>query len=273
MNHHMVLFICSTVIGLFNVTSTAQEFDIDKEILRLRKELTTVTNQRKTVSEEVAQDKKEHTEYDNRTKKRFATIKVELDSTQNEIKTQHLISDSLASVITSLQGTERQLNLQQENFRNRIISGCDLYLDVLRSFPPLMLKPLKVSLSFLRSELISKNVDNTEGIQRLTQIIRDMEEATGSIQIVQGASPISEIRGSVYQIRIGVLFEAVVNTEGTAYALWKGNDTDGKEIWKNGSDPSTGEKLLQCVNIREGKTLPAFVEIPYSDDENKGVSQ
>ena len=267
------MLLCSAIVSMYGVTIAAEDYDIDKEISRFRKELSSVNAQRKTVRDETVKDQKEYAVYTTRTKKRLETIRSEIDSIQKDILFQKVINDSLTSAIATLRNSGHQTELLQNNFRERLIAGCEKYKTATRKFSPMITKTVNASLSFLKSELVSKNIDNIEGIQRLTVIIKDIEEAAGSIQIVQGASPVSEIRGTTYQIRMGMLFEAVVNTDGTLYALWRGYEPDGKVIWQMGKDPAIAEELLKCVNVREGKTLPAFIELPLTDNGTKGVSQ
>ena len=96
------------------------------------------------------------------------------------------------------------------------------------------------------------------------------EELTGSIQVSQESSPIAEIRGTVYRLRIGAFFEAVVNLKGTECAVWYASDSTG---WKTITDPSVAAEILKAANIREGKTMPAFVNLPLVADAEKGGEQ
>ena len=101
------------------------------------------------------------------------------------------------------------------------------------------------------------------------QVLKDFEALTGSIQIVQGASPVPEIRGTAYRLRIGCLFEAAVDAEGTKYALWDGTDSTGNQQWNVFKDPENASKVLKAVNIREGKALPAFAQVPFTMKRNE----
>ncbi|HEX2959448.1 MAG TPA: DUF3450 family protein [Chitinispirillaceae bacterium] len=249
-------------VGFFSLPFAQGEYDIDKEIGSLRKELTDIASQRKAVKENMRKDEKEYKEYIARTKQRFDALHREIDSVQSAIKAQSSVNDSLLGTINALQTAKRQVDLQQSGFRDKCVAICDGYLKMVKTFPPMVRKSYDASLSFLRSELISKTIENSEGVQRLSQILKDIDESASSIQMVQGVSPIPEIRGTAYCMRLGMLFEAVVNMEGTSYALWKGYTTDGKEVWQAGNDPAIADQLLKWVNIREGKALPEFVQLP-----------
>lgn len=257
--------LCSLAIGICSLTFAQGEYDIDKEIVSLRKELTDIASQRKSVKEEKRKDEKEFAEYIARNKKRFDALHAEIDSVQSAIKAQSAVNDSLLSAIDALQTAKRQVDLEQSGFREKCVAVCEGYLKMVQAFPPIVQKSFDASLSFLRSELVAKNIESSEGVQRLSQIVKDIDEAAASMQLVQGVSPVPEIRGTAYRIRLGMFYEAVVNMEGTAYAIWSGYTPDGKEIWRNGTDPAVAGQLFKWVNVREGKALPEFVQLPLNE--------
>ncbi len=255
---------CTLTIGTCSLTFAQNEYDIDKEIASLRKELIDIAAQRKTVKEDKRRDEKEFAEYIARTKKRFDALRAEIDSVQSAMNAQNVVNDSLIGAIDALQTAKRQVDLQQSGFREKCIAVCDGYLKVVRNFPPMIQKTFDASLSFLRSELIAKSIESSEGVQRLLQILKDIDDAASSMLLAQGASPVPEIRGTAYRIRLGMFYEAVVNMDGSSYAIWTGYTPDGKEVWQNGKDPVIAAQLLKWVNIREGKALPEFVQLPLS---------
>ena len=71
----MKTFICITTIFLTSVVLTAQvktdQDDIEKEIRRLRKELSEIQNERQRNSMDLQNDKKEYDSYRETTAKRF----------------------------------------------------------------------------------------------------------------------------------------------------------------------------------------------------------
>lgn len=258
-----ILF-CTVMATIFSPVHAQGEYDIDKEIISLRKELSTIASQRKTLKEEVLEDEKEFTSYVERTKKRMDMLRSEVDSIKKAIEVQGIVNDSLRAVIDAFQNGKRQADLQQGAFREKCVVVCDEFLKPVRMLPPMLRKPFDASLSLLRSELISKSVENSEALQRLNQILRDIDDATTAVQFVQGVSPVPEIRGTAYRIRIGMLFEAAVNMDGTSYAVWNGYDSAGKELWNIGNDRDLAGQLLKCVNVREARALPDFVQLPVS---------
>lgn len=238
--------------------------DIDKEILRIRKELTEVSSQRLEVKNKSMKDYNEHEDYRKRMRKRITSIENDIDSSKESRLTINLQNDSIAALIRTETTRQHQYELMQEVFRKKLIELCGVYNKETYSVPPLSAQKLRTTLSFLQSELKTKNIDFIEGLQRLTQISKDFSELTSSIQITQSSSPLPEIRGTVYRVRIGCIYEAVVDAQATKYALWSGIDSSGNTIWDVHSDPGEATTILTAANIREGKALPAFAQIPLT---------
>ena len=63
-------------------------------------------------------------------------------------------------------------------------------------------------------------------------------------------------------MRIGGVFEAVVNTKGEKSAIWSGG-INGE--WIPIDDATVSARILKAVQIREGKTLPVLVELPFNE--------
>jgi len=257
-----LLVLISVHCSLISPIKAAESVDLDEEIRRIRKELAQVTSQRQSVKQEAASDSKDHASYRTKFENRLKTASAETDSIFELIRQYRQRNDSLSAVIAGLKSSQKQYDLLQEDFRLRLIAVCDQISRLASTIPPMSSKSISNPAAFLKSELVSRNIDNIDGLQRLMQILNNHEELTGSIQIFQGISPVPEIPGTVYRLRIGCLFEAVVQSTGNRYALWNGMDSTGKEIWLTRSDPEGGSQILNAINIREGKTLPSFARIP-----------
>jgi hypothetical protein len=121
---------------------------------------------------------------------------------------------------------------------------------------------------------MAKNIDNVEGLHRLVQIVGNMEEYNGTIQTGQETSVVPQLRGSALMLRIGSLFEAVVDEDGKTGALWQGNDSLGQPLWQTVAEAQSCAIILKAINMRESKALPAFMALPYSLSlRRKGVTQ
>ena len=67
----------------------------------------------------------------------------------------------------------------------------------------------------------------------------------------------------VYRLRIGTIFEAVVDTEGREMrGFHRAGAATALRAGENLDSPETAMMVLQAVNIREGKALLVFVNLP-----------
>jgi hypothetical protein len=160
--------------------------------------------------------------------------------------------------------------MSQDAMRERLALSCDQIIADLQSAPPMVRQNLVASAALLKNELRNKSTDNVEALNRMQQVLMRAEEVTGSIQVSQESSPITEVRGTVYRLRIGAFFEAVVNLKGEECAVWYGSDSTG---WRAIKNVATATEILKAANIREGKSLPAFVKIPLVAEMEKGGKQ
>lgn len=239
---------------------------IDDEIARLRKELVQAQVDAERIGQEMDKDKKDFDAYRTRTAQRMAQTQSQLDTLKSETIVQSRANDALAAQISGVQAQHREIELSQDEFRQKLIAFCNNVQPAVRKLTPLIMAPTLSALSLLISDLSSKSIDITEGCSRLVQILVKLDDASSGIQISQETSPAPDIRGMVYRLRIGTFFEAVVDAKGEKSALFAGWGYDGAPHWKNLDSPAIAAAILHAVNIREGKSLPAFVNLPMPDD-------
>ncbi|MBN1980873.1 MAG: DUF3450 family protein [Chitinivibrionales bacterium] len=260
-------YVCYSVLIVLSLTGAwqlaAQEIDFEKEASSLRKEISRVESQRSQVRQDRAKDQKEFADYLTRLKRTTNSYVAETDSVRMLIQASLTTKDSVAVESKTLEQLKREYELRQESFRNRLMAECDSLFLVAQRFPPLVSGSLAASIQFLKGELAAKGIYNNEGMNRLAQVTNDMEEFTSTIQILQESSPVPDIRGTVYRIRIGCVFEGVVDEKGTKAALWNGYDSDKKPLWTMIASQSECDRLFKAIQIREGKSLPDFVELPF----------
>ena len=215
-------------------------------------------------------DLAEFKEYTKRTAGRLAAVKDETTTINQQITVEQRRNDSLAALINYANAQVKQVDMCQDAMREKLAVSCDQIIANLQSVPPMVRQNLIASAALLKNELRNKSIDNVEALNRMQQIMIRAEEVTGSIQVSQESSPITEIRGTVYRLRIGAFFEAVVNLKGEECAVWYGSGSPG---WKTIKDPAIASELLKAANIREGKSLPAFVKLPLVAEAEKGGKQ
>ncbi len=262
----VVLFTQAVVNPVFGQAPAMQDVElIKKEIKRIRKELLQVQNERLRVKESVKADRADFDEYRTKALSKMRDMRSESDTLKMELDAQKLKRDSLTGAYMAIKSKEKQFDLQQDNFRSIVLENTErLLAEAEKLSPSIREKPVS-ALKLLKNELSTRSVDNIEAVTRLFQVARDIDNAGSNIQIVQGTSPIEEIRGTTYRLRVGTLFEAVVNTEGSMAALWKGFDDQGNDNWEMLKDPIVAGEILNAINVREGKSLPSLVKLPFED--------
>jgi hypothetical protein len=247
--------------------------NMEKEIMRLRKELMQIQTDREKNKKDVEQDRINYKEYTDRTSKRMAGVKFEVDSLMRQSRRQQYKSDSLMALINNANARSRQVDMSQDALRERFAASCDKIISTMQKLPPIVQQTLVGSASLLKGELRDKKVDNVEALNRMQQILMRSDDITGSIQVSQEASPAPDIRGSVFRLRIGTFFEGVADAKGEVCALWQGADANGQPVWKTIKDASMATKIIKAANIREGKALPELVTLPLAPEPVKGGAQ
>mgnify|MGYP000369888099 CR=1 FL=1 len=254
----------SLAVGFFILLAAqGQQPDYEAEIKRIRQELMRVQEERERTAAEKEKDAKEFAEYRKRALKTIKEINSQTDSIRQLVLVHSAKNDSLAAVLDREKARIRGFELTQDQTRRDLAAAAERILTAASLLPPGASSRFTAAINLLKNELAAKSVDNIEAINRLSQIIRDMHEAGAGIQIVQGNSPVAEIRGTAYRIRIGAVYEAVVNAAGTMAAIWTGRDANGNDTWKVVSDPEIAAGILKAVNVREGKSLPQLVYLPF----------
>jgi archaellum component FlaC len=238
--------------------------NLEAEIPQARKELAQVQQERQNVRRDTEQDARKFAEYREQNAARVRLIQMETDSIHREIGTARMRYDSLGSQVQTLTARQREFDLQQNGLRAVLAEECSLLSTQALRLPPLVSNQMVVTIHYLRSELVAKSVNNVEALNRMEKIIKDLHALGGSIQIDQGISPTPELTGTCYRLRLGAFWEAVVDAKGERYAVWAGYDDLRAPRWDLRTDRIAGLAILNAVKIREGKSLPAFVDLPLT---------
>jgi len=245
-----------------------QQYSIDAEIARLKKEIGRIESERAKVREEAARDAGEFSHYQERHRRKIRALTAETDSVRAAAAAMSRRSDSLGAALARLNASGRELDLTREHVREKLVALCQTSIAAVESLPPSLSEQGAAALAFLKSELVSKSIDNVEGLHRLVTILNDLENQLMDIQIMQGASPVAAIGGACYRIRIGGVFEAVTDSRGEKCAIWTGGSTDA---WRVLDNREIASSILKAVNVREGKTLPGLVGLPFGGGRQGGA--
>jgi hypothetical protein len=240
----------------------------EHDINRLKKEIGQVKTERQRLREDIARDNAEFALYQERTAVRKKSYISETDSVRRVIATFGRKTDSLDAYIIDIELKKKNYDLLKTRFREHIAKACDKLLGAVKKYPPAVSRPAVGALTFLLNDCAAKNIDNIEALQRFIQIVRNLDEATLSVQTGQEASPAPSIRGTATMLRIGSVFEAFVDEDGKNAAVWHGSET-GESGWLAISNTETVGAISKAIAIRESKSLPAFIFLPWGPDISK----
>ncbi len=259
-----ILLLCAAFYnGYAGIEEDIQE--TESKIKRIRKEIHEVQKERSRVKNDLAQDKDEFKEYRRRMSKRIRAMRHEIDSIQDEVQQYEIRKDSLSGEVASLKSSQQQYELRQDYYRKALLRGLDTLENEVQQLPPGAIEKIESSLQILKNELNTKSVNNVEATTRFFQIVENIGNAGGHIQVMQGKSPVSYMRGTTYRIRIGSFYEAVVNPEGNKAAVWLGEYENNEAVWRQIKEPAVAGRILKAVNVREGKAIPSLVSVPMPE--------
>jgi hypothetical protein len=253
-----VVLCCMTGVAV------AQSDELDREITRLKKEITRVEAQRENEARQMKTERTEFRAYQERTAARISSINHQTDSVRAvQQRTEHR-NDSLRAALGAVQAGIREQELLGKNVRSVIASALKKLQYELPDLPPLITEQYSGPVSYLLTELEAGSVENTEALYRFMRLVQDLRTVSQEIQVVEGASPVAQLRGSVYRLRIGAVFEAVVDAEGRKAFLWTSAGERTDTVWVPAGNETTAGALLKAVRIREGKTVPELVDLPIA---------
>jgi len=260
-----IVLLLAVAIPLFAADLSLRQ--IEEEIAQMRKDLAQTQVESQRVKQEIDKDKKDYADYRDRTTKKQAAASAQIDAINKDVAVQASSNNALGAQISSVVSQRKQIELAQEEFRVQMVSICSSLNPSIRKLPPFVMTPTQSALSLLINDVNTKVVDNVEACARLIQIMSKMEDATTSIQVSEENSPVADIHGQAYRLRIGSLFEAVVDLKGEKAAIFDGWDTNGAAKWKTVADQNIAKAIHKTVSIREGKVVPSFVSLPLLQAE------
>ena len=254
------------MLVLVCMLNAAEMYDLDAEIARVKKELGKVEGERIKVKKEFLKDRSEFASYQERASKRNLSLKTGTDSLRLQIRAASVLNDSLQSELMSINTKIRQQDLNQKRLRETILDVCCGLQKEADSLPPLASEQVRGSLGYLSGEISAASIDNIEALNRLIQISKGIQSMSREVQSVEGLSPVGQLKGTVYRLRIGTVLEAAVDSKGEQAFFW-----DRAGGWQAAGDPSLAPSLLKAIKIREGKTVPSLVQIPFVQGEPEGT--
>lgn len=252
----MVIRLMLGILCVFVLAFSAEKYDFNEDILKIKKELSSVDGQRSEVKKEYKQDLADYEAYKKQFAEKKTRVQAEVDSIRLLIKKAQAEQDSLLSETGSVKAGIEQQEILQKRFRQTIFEKAKLLAAKFSKLPPLAVSQVRGSLDYLISEITAQTIDNSEALHRLMQIIHDCKELSSEIDIAEEISPVRGLTGIVHRFRVGTMFEAVVDTKGEHAFVW-GESGEWYQC------DSIAEQILEAVWVRSGKKVPVMVDIPF----------
>jgi hypothetical protein len=191
-----------------------------------------------------------------------AQFQAQNDSLESDIKKAEKRVDSLEQTVGSRKMGGEAADNQVEEMRLVLITSCEDLRKLYDSLPPSNIRAASATLDFLKSELESKTVTVSEALERYYQILSSLDDAESSMETYTGVSPVQEITGQAYFIRIGLVYLAVTSEEGKEAYIWV--PVRGYEgSWQPVNDVNAKAALWDAVRIRDHKIVPDIVNLPF----------
>lgn len=258
---------CLILLGLaFPVLSFAQdEVELENQLRRAKKDLEQLEKEREKVRKATQEDYQQFKEYQQRARQQFRALKLKNDSLNQVASGLRVKNSAMGSRINAIKSQQREYDIYQDKVRTKLEQLCDTLLQVAEALSPLLSEKQVSSIKFLKSEIQAATSDNLESMNRVFSILNDLENRLMDIEVGQGASPLPNITGVVYRLRIGGVFESIVDENGEQAALW--NFQDRK--WDLVQDKDVAVRIRKAVSIRTGKSVPELVHLPFAEYHKK----
>ena len=237
-----------------------EEVELENRLRQANKDIEQLEKERAKVRQATQEDYQQFKEYQQRARQQFGSLKKKNDSLNQIAAKLRSRNAGLGSNISGIKSRQREYDINQEKVRAKMEQLCDTLLRVTEVLSPMLSEKQASTIKFLKSEIHAATSDNLESMSRLFSILTELENRLMDIEVDQGASPLPNITGVVQKLRIGGIFEAVVNENGTQSALW--NFQERK--WELVEDNDTSTRIRKAISIRTGKTVPELVSLPMS---------
>lgn len=244
-----------------NMDSSIKE--IEKKIEYVRKELRELSKERETLRSDYKRDAVEFEKYRKMILAKKRDLTAEIDSVNSSVTNETVKKEKRAGNYNGLKAREANIKAAQKQLNNELLTNIASVMKLENDIPPLAKDKVISSFEILKKEIESEGVDNIEALNRYFTILDNLDNVSSTVEVTQGNSNVPFIRGMVYRIRVGSVYEAVVNVEGSKSGIWKGYDENGTPKWEEITDAATSFAVLEAIQIRDGKAVPKVATLPF----------
>jgi hypothetical protein len=271
-----MLIICEASLAQQSVETGLA--DLENELAEWQDKIKDIKLKIKKQEDETAREKSAFSEHQERDLAHQQKLSAQVDSLRKDAAALIYESDSLTRAIESAKMSARNYDLRRDNFRKLLIGFCSELVELLESLPPGNLLNQVSAVNFLKGELETRSVDESEALERIWQVLNTLASASQSVDVYSSASPLPEIKGQVFFIRLGLVSTAVIKEKGEEGAIWVNSDDSTGGKWIVIEDDTQRAELWNVVQVREQRAIPQLVSVPFDheikiDKTQNGVSQ
>jgi len=237
--------------------------DPDAEIAELKRKIELTRNKIKETRSSMADDERSFKAADSLDLRTYQQLLDRRDTLQEQFRIATIRADSLSWEIESIRRQCLNLQANQSLFRESMVGACERMLGLLNKLPPANIANHLSALQFLKSELATQAVENTEAVERFWQIVFALSDMATSVDVFSAAPPVASMSGDAFYIRLGLAYAGVVDEKGTAAYVWAPDSAQGAGQWKPIENPADIASMLKCAKIRQGNAVPEIVRLPF----------
>ncbi len=236
---------------------------LNEEIAKLQKEMVRVQKERQQLKDLALKDRQQNELTRKSLESRQTQLRSQLEIESKEMAQSQLYKDSLAALSQNLVQRDLEIELRRKNWMEEQMRGIQLWSEESQFWPPLVRERLGVHLRVLNDEVRSGKALPEETWGRITQIGKEAQDASRTVQVVQGTCPLPSMGSKCWRLRYGLLGEAAIEERKGQYAYWTGVDANGVSKWELGQDPIAGQEILRAVHMNQGKAVPALIPLNF----------
>jgi hypothetical protein len=247
---------------VFAARDSEEKAALRKEIQELEQSIKDVKRELELNDGKKADDLTAFEAYAARHNKNMQRLAAERDSLRGDYQKLSATTSTLARQAQGVKDRQQEFDLLQKRYAQQLTQSCERVGDFLKTLPPQMGRKHLASVEFLRSEIASASVDNTEATERLFQILTTLQEESQTVDVFQGPSPLESMTGQVEFVRMGHAYIACVNEKATVGALWVPAQNAEGGAWQSLEDQGMLMELRKAAQIRQGKSIPEIARVP-----------
>jgi hypothetical protein len=257
-----ILLLNSHVPAQFNSSSSMA--DLKDELGNWQEKIKDIKKQIRKQEEETRQSKLAFGKYQKRDARYRSGLAAQVDSLRKDKERFAKSCDSLATRTGILKKNGKHFDLQQERLREMLTGFCDKLKALIAALPPSNIHSQAASVDFLKGELETRTVTESEALERIWQILKTLSDASQTMDVYAGAPPSQAFTGQTFFIRLGFAYLAAVQENGENGAIWVMDKNNPLGHWRAVEGEKQRLALWKAVQVNQRKIIPELVPLPFN---------